>query len=89
MDHRKLNDVSKEDCFPFPRIEDTLGMLAEVKSFSTLDLKSGFWKVVLHPEKTKTEFSTGQRLCQFTDMPSGLCNAPEKSNAKWSLSCEA
>jgi hypothetical protein len=77
VDYRKLNDVTRKDCFPLPRIDDTLDMLAGVKWFSTLDLKSGYWQVDLHPDdKEKTAFSTGQGLWQFTVMPFGLCNAP-------------
>jgi hypothetical protein len=37
VNNRKLNDVSK-DCFPVPRIDNTLNMLAEAKRFSILDL---------------------------------------------------
>jgi hypothetical protein len=65
VDYRKLNDVTKEDCFPLPRIDDTLDTLPGAQWFFTLDQKSGYWQVVLHPEdKEKMAFSTG--LCLRT-----------------------
>jgi hypothetical protein len=76
MDYRKLN-VTKEDCFPLPRTEETLEMLAGAERFSTLDLKSGYWQVDLHPDdKENTAFSMGQELWQFRIMPFGHCIAP-------------
>ncbi|GFX74184.1 hypothetical protein TNCV_2912171 [Trichonephila clavipes] len=41
VDYRKLNDVTKKDSYPLPRIDDTLDTLSGHKWFSTLDLKSG------------------------------------------------
>ena len=41
VDCRRLNDVTKKDCYPLPRVDDTLGT-SGAQWFSTLDLNSGY-----------------------------------------------
>ncbi|GFT61301.1 hypothetical protein TNCV_1227491 [Trichonephila clavipes] len=40
-----------------PRIDDTLDTLSGHKWFSTLDLKSGYWQVEVHPEDREKQHS--------------------------------
>ncbi|GBM73773.1 Retrovirus-related Pol polyprotein from transposon 297 [Araneus ventricosus] len=77
VDYRKLNEITKKDSYPLPRIDDTLDALNGSQWFTTLDLKSGYWQVEIRPEdREKTAFTTGQGLWQFKVMPFGLCNTP-------------
>lgn len=77
VDYRKLNDLTKKDSYPLPRIDDTIDAVAGAKYFSTLDLQSGYWQVGMEPEdKEKTAFSTCFGHWQFKVLPFGLCNAP-------------
>ena len=77
VDYRKLNSVTKKDCYPIPRIDETLDKLGKASIFTTIDLKSGYWQVKLaEKDKEKTAFSTRSGHYQFTVMPFGLCNAP-------------
>ncbi|GFU58770.1 hypothetical protein TNCV_3089111 [Trichonephila clavipes] len=75
------NDIIEPSSSPWASqsswIDDTLDTLSGHKWFSTLDLKSGYWQVEVHPEdREKTAFTSGQGLWQFKVMPFGLCNAP-------------
>ena len=77
VDYRKLNSVTRRDCFPLPRVDDILDSLSDAQWFSTFDLRSGYWQVELNPaDREKTAFSTPRGLYQFRVMPFGLCNAP-------------
>ncbi|UYV77165.1 K02A2.6-like [Cordylochernes scorpioides] len=77
VDYRRLNDLTKKDSYPLPRIDATLDTLSRSQWFSTLDLKSGYWQVRIHLEdREKTAFTAGNGLWQFKVMPFGLCNAP-------------
>ena len=63
VDYRALNSVTKGDLFPLPRIDDILGQLRESRYFTTLDLKSGYWEVKVHPScREKTAFVTNMSL---------------------------
>ena len=76
VDYRKLNDVTRKDAYPLPRIDATLDTLHGSQWFSTLDLLSGYWQVeVDEADRQKTAFCTTKGLFQFKVMPFGLCNA--------------
>ena len=77
IDYRKVNEVTKKDAYPLPRIDSTLETLAGSKLFTTLDLLSGYWQVELaEADREKTAFATKDGLFQFKVLPFGLCNGP-------------
>ncbi|CAB3981552.1 Retrovirus-related Pol poly from transposon, partial [Paramuricea clavata] len=83
VDYRRLNDITRKDSFPLPRVDITLDALNDAKWFTTLDLKSGYWQVELDPaDKEKTAFSFGQGLWQFNAMlDEGISANPVKVEA--------
>ena len=57
VDLRALNRVVKKNNYPLPRIDDILASLDGSQSFSSLDLRSGYWQIPLDEEsKEKTAF---------------------------------
>ena len=77
VDYRKLNDVTRRDAYPLPRVDDCLDCLSGAKIFSTLDLQSGYWQIEMKEEdRPKTAFVTRSGLYEYITMPFGLCNAP-------------
>lgn len=77
VDYRQLNNKTRKDAFPLPRIEESLDALANAQWFSTLDLASGYNQVpVAEEDRAKTAFCTPFGLFEWRRMPFGLCNAP-------------
>ena len=78
IDFRKLNDQTKKDSYPLPHIQETLNSLVGARVFSMLDLKSGFWQIMMDKDsKQCTAFTVGNLgFFKCERMPFGLCNAP-------------
>ena len=47
MDFRKVNAVTKADCYPLPRMEDCVDHVGSASFVSKLDLLKGYWQVPL------------------------------------------
>ena len=77
IDYRKLNAVTKKDGHPVPNIGELLDCLHGSTLYSTLDLASGYWQVVVaEADREKTAFVTKYGLYQWRTMPFGLATAP-------------
>ena len=78
IDFRRLNSLTVKDSHPLPRICETLESLAGAAHYTTIDMNSGFWQVLMDDEsKQYTSFTLGSMgLYKYESMPFGLCNAP-------------
>ena len=78
IDFRKLNTKTKKDSYPLLHIPKTLNSLVGARFFSMLDLKSGFWQIMMDEgSKQYTSFTVGNLgVFEYERMSFGLCNAP-------------
>ena len=77
IDYRALNQLTRKDAYPLPRIDTSLDSLGGNKWFNTVDMASGYWQCLVEDkDRPKTAFSCHRGLFQFKVMPFGLCNAP-------------
>ncbi len=77
VDYKKPNKVTKKDTLPLPRIDQTLKKLKGAKIYTSVDLKKGFWQVLMaEKDRCKTAFFTKYGTYEFLIMPFGLTNAP-------------
>ena len=76
IDYRKLNDRTRKDAYPLPKISLCLDSLGGSRFFTTLDLQSGYWQISMAEDDIpKTAFITKYGLFEYTKMPFGLCSA--------------
>lgn len=77
VDYRALNNRTKRDHYPLPRVEDLLDELSGHNMFVSLDLASGYYQIPIREQcQEKTAFVTPDGQYEYTRMPFGLANAP-------------
>lgn len=74
---RKLNSVTKPDCFPLPRVDDCIDQVGSAKFVTKLDLLRGYWQVPLSERAQEiSSFVIPSGLYSYRVMSFGLRNAP-------------
>ena len=65
VDYRLLNEVTRKDAYPLPRIDENLEALHGSTWFSTMDMASGYWQVEVDPQDRPTDYinTDCQRPC--------------------------
>ena len=77
VDYRRLNQLSKFDAYPMPRIEEVFESVSSSMVITTLDLASGYWQIPMaEGSQEKTAFATPFGLFEFMVMPFRLHSAP-------------
>ena len=73
-----LNEVTKPDKYPLPRINDLLDSISGKALFSKLDLKKAYHQIpVDEQDRPKTAVITPFGLYEYVKMPFGLRNAAQ------------
>jgi hypothetical protein len=77
VDYHSLNEVTIENKYPLPRIDDLFDQLKGAYVFSKIDLRSGYHQLKIRAtDIPKTAFITQYGLYEYTVMSFGLTNAP-------------
>ena len=50
IDYRKLNNITKMDAYPIPRMDQMLEKVAQARYISTLDITKGYWQIPLNED---------------------------------------
>ena len=77
VDYHQLNDDTIKNKYPLPMIYDLFDQLSGAKVFSKIDLRTGYYQLMIKKEDIpKTALTTRYGLYEYTVMSFGLTNAP-------------
>ena len=77
IDCHWLNKKTVKNRYPLPLLEEMFNWLGNAKVFSKIDLKSGYWQILVRPgDVHKIVFKIWWGLFEYMVMPFGLTNAP-------------
>ncbi|GJU47094.1 putative reverse transcriptase domain-containing protein [Tanacetum coccineum] len=77
IDYRELSNLTINNRYPLPRIDDLFDQLQGSHYFSKIGLRSGYHQLRVHEDDIpKTAFKTRYEHFEFTVMPFGFTNAP-------------
>lgn len=77
VDFRKINNVTENQTFPMPDLDEELSKMHGAKVFSALDIYSAFHQIKLRKsDREFTAFQTANKKYQFKRMPFGLKSSP-------------
>jgi hypothetical protein len=76
-DYRKVNNVTKTDSYPIPRIDESIDSIGQAKFVNNFYLLKGYWQVPLTDRaKEICAFVTPDGLYQHKTMPFRMKIAP-------------
>ncbi|KAI7954398.1 hypothetical protein MJO28_004798 [Puccinia striiformis f. sp. tritici] len=76
-DFRCLNNYTKADYYPIPRIDHSLHNLSKAKYITAMDVLKGFHQIPIHPESRKfMRIICHLGIYEYLRMPFGIKNAP-------------
>lgn len=77
LDCRRVNEITKNEAYPFPDMLGILGRIEKSKYFTVIDLSKAYWQIPLEEaSRDYTSFRAGKQLFRFKVMPFGLKGAP-------------
>ena len=77
VDYKRLNIITKKDCYLIPLIKETLPQLEGAKYFTKIDIRQAFYWIRMSKDLEKLiTFLIRFGIFKYLVIPFGFCNRP-------------